>query len=83
MGIWISGSKALVLATNLNTVVASSTSPLLFGEAIKQRIPWLLREGVSLDSASSVLTFEPLGSAILILPHSKGDLEMIFEHDEL
>ena len=79
MGIWISGRKALVLATNLETFV--STCPLPFGETEK-RVLWLLREGVSLHS-TSVLTFEPLGSAVLILPHSKGDLEMTFEHDEL
>lgn len=80
MGIWISGPKALVLATNLNT--AASTSPLPFGET-KQRTSWLLQEGVSLHSTSA-LTFEPLGSAILILSHSKGDLETIaLEHDEL
>ena len=79
MSIWVSGPKALVLATNMET--AASTSPLPFGET-KQRISWLLREGVSLHS-TSVLTFEPLGSAILILPHSKGDLEMTLEHDEL
>lgn len=80
MGIWMSGPKALVLATNLGTL--GSTFPLPF-EKTTQRISWLLREGVSLHS-TSVLAFEPLGSAILILSHSKGDFETItLEHDEL
>ena len=80
MGIWISGPKALVLATNLG--ILASTSPLPFGET-KQGISWLLREGVSLHSTSA-LVFEPLGSAILILSHSKGDFKTItLEHDEL
>jgi hypothetical protein len=56
MGIWINGSRALVLATNLGTVASNSSLP--FGET-KQRVSWLLREGVSLYS-TSVLTFEPL-----------------------
>jgi len=80
MGIWISESKALVLAINLGTL--TSTSPLPFGET-KHTISWLLREGVSLHSTSA-LAFEPLGSAILILSHSRGGFETItLEHDEL
>ncbi|KIM41387.1 hypothetical protein M413DRAFT_27747 [Hebeloma cylindrosporum] len=80
VGIWTSGPRALVLATNMDT--HASTFPLPYGE-IKRGILWLLREGVSLHSTSA-LAFEPLGSAILILSHSEEVLKTVtLEHDEL